>query len=539
MNIRTKLLAAVTAVNIIIISIYVIYASDIKRDAVYSRIDGILISSAYSVTPFLREWHEKTAKTPPTEAEYAELMETLSEPVKGTGVEYLYAVIEKDGKLFFTADAATPEEYASKDFSAYMSAYEDASPKVAEAIKTGKPQYDEFTDDWGTFRSVFLPLGSIGGYQTVICVDYSLAEIKSEVNSAILGALWRGGLLFLISTAALVLLLNPIIKNARSIISRLESMSSEGLDLRSKVDINSGDEFGKIANHFNNFIDTTRAALSDIMSQVEVITGSGRRLKTSVQEIYGGISSQGQEIEMLMQSLNEMNLSITQIAESAVETSQKSTDTLNITSDSRKSVDTTVAQIEQIAASVEQNKKFIENLQQSAEAIGSISSVINDIADQTNLLALNAAIEAARAGEHGRGFAVVADEVRKLAEKTQSSTKEIDSMIAALQGEMQGIVENFTETTRKSEKGKDIAVVIGASISRINEHTNVTSDMIGRIASAAEEQAATSEEITCKVGNINEIAHKNTDDLEEINSSAAELNSVVTELKKAVSVFRI
>jgi methyl-accepting chemotaxis protein len=539
MNIRTKLIGVVIAVNIIIIAIYVLYVASIKKEAVYQKIDSTLISAAYSLSQYLTEYHQKTAKHEPTEEEYKQLIFTLGKPASEIGVEYLYSVIEKDGKFFFTSDSGTPEEYAKGDYSPYMSGYEDPSPMISEAIKTGKVQFDEFTDEWGTFRSVFLPLGNIGGYPTVICVDYSLVTLKKEVNSAIFGALWRGGLLFVLSTGIFMLLLNPIIKNAQIIISRLERMSSDGLDLRAKVDIAASDEFGRIANHFNHFIDTTRAALSDIMSQVDVITKSGERLKTSVNDISGGITSQGNEVEMLMISLNELNQSIGQIAENAVETSHKSSDTLNITNESRKSVDVTVQQIENIAESVEQNKQFIENLRTSAEAIGSISNVINDIADQTNLLALNAAIEAARAGEHGRGFAVVADEVRKLAEKTQSSTKEIDNMIAALQREMQGIVENFSETTKKSEKGKEIAVVIGSSIGRITEHTTVTSDMITQIAAAAEQQSSSSSEITCKVSNINEISHKNTEDLGEINSSANELNNVVTELKRAVSVFKI
>ncbi|MGE4267776.1 MAG: methyl-accepting chemotaxis protein [Deferribacterales bacterium] len=539
MNIRTKLISVVIAVNIIIIAIYVFYAASIKKAAVYQKIDATLVSAAYSLSPYLKGYHERTAQKQPTDEEYKQLILTLGKPAHEIGVEYLYSVIEKDGRFFFTSDSGTPEEYAKGDYSHYMSGYEDPSPMLSEAVKTGKIQFDEYTDEWGTFRSAFLPLGNIGGYATVICVDYSLADLKTEVNSAVIGALWRGALLFVFSTCVFILLLNPIIKNAQTIIDRLEKMSSGGLDLRSKVDIASSDEFGRIANHFNLFIDTTRAALSDIMSQVDVITRSGEKMKMSVNDISGGISSQGSEVEQLMVSLNELNMSIGQIAENAVETSHKSADTLNITNESKKSVDITVEQIEEIAESVEQNKKFIENLRTSAEEIGSISGVINDIADQTNLLALNAAIEAARAGEHGRGFAVVADEVRKLAEKTQTSTKEIDGMIATLRGEMQGIVENFSETTKKSEKGKEIAVVIGSSIKTISEHITVASDMITRIAAAAEQQSSSSTDITSKVGNINEISHKNTEDLDEINSSADELNNVVTELKRAVSVFKI
>lgn len=454
MNIRTKLIGVVIAVNIIIIAIYVFYAASIKKDAVYQKIDATLVSAAYSLSPYLKEYHERIAKKQPTEEEYKQLIFILGKPANEMGVKYLYSVIEKDGRFFFTSDSGTPEEYAQGDYSRYMSGYEDPSPMISEAVRTGKIQFDEYTDEWGTFRSAFLPLGNIGGHATVICVDYSLEDLKTEVNSAIIGALWRGAILFVFSTCVFILLLNPIIKNAQAIIDRLEKMSSGGLDLRSKVDIASSDEFGRIANHFNLFIDTTRAALSDIMSQVDVITRSGEKMKMSVQDISGGISSQGNEVEQLMELLNELNMSIGQIAESAVETSHKSADTLNITNESKKSVDITVEQIEEIAESVEQNKKFIENLRTSAEAIGSISGVINDIADQTNLLALNAAIEAARAGEHGRGFAVVADEVRKLAEKTQTSTKEIDGMIASLRGEMQGIVENFPKQLKNQKKEK-------------------------------------------------------------------------------------
>jgi len=538
-SIRKKLISVVIIINLLIISIYVVYIAGIKKESVYQKIDSTLLAAAAASKPNLMNYHFSTAQKDPSPEQYKKLLLAQGEAASISGVEFIYSAIKKDGRFYFTSDSASEEDFKTGDISEYMSEYEDASPMMDEALSSSQPQYDEFTDEWGAHRSIFLPLGTIGGHQTLIGVDYPMTELKSEIRRAVAGALWRGALLFILSTSAFVVLLNPIISNAQKLISRLENMTKSGLDLTSRLEISSGDEFGRIADKFNLFVETTRSSLSDIMAQVDIISRSGYTLENSVNDISSGISTQALEVEDLRISIDEMNGSISQIAGNSVETSQKASETLNITKNSKSSVQVTIAQIGEIAQSIEQNLQFIERLRSSADAIGSISSVINDIADQTNLLALNAAIEAARAGEHGRGFAVVADEVRKLAEKTQNSTKEIYSTINSLQSEMQGIVENFHETTQKSEKGKEIADIIGVSIDTITEHTTTTADMITQIAAAAEQQSSSTSVISDKVNNINEISHKNSDDLNNISSSAIELNNVVNELKKAVSVFRI
>lgn len=539
MSIRTKLIGVVIAINLIIILIYVFYVAGLQKRNVYDKIDSTLMAAAAASKPNLAEYHIQIAKNAPSDDQYKKLLIAQMNASKMGGVEFIYSVIEKDGKFYFTSDSATEEEFNKGEISAYMSEYEDASPKMAEALESFAPQFDEYEDEWGQHRSIFLPIGTIGGYRTMIGVDYPMTELKAAVRNAVVGALLRGGVIFVISTGVFVLLLNPIIANAKKLIQNLDSMTSKGLDLRNKVEITSNDEFRHIAEKFNLFVDTTRASLADIMNQAEVISRSGHVLGESVADIAEGISRQIDDMEDLRISISEMNGSISQIAENSAETSHKASETLSITKNSKDSVRITVDQIGEISSSIEENLKFIEKLRSSADAIGSISGVINDIADQTNLLALNAAIEAARAGEHGRGFAVVADEVRKLAEKTQNSTKEIYSTINTLQGEMQDIVQNFHETTKKSEKGKEIADVIGSSIDTITGHTTTTADMITQIAAAAEQQSASTAIINDKVNSINDISHKNSDDLNAITRSASELNNVVTELQRAVSVFKI
>jgi methyl-accepting chemotaxis protein len=195
--------------------------------------------------------------------------------------------------------------------------------------------------------------------------------------------------------------------------------------------------------------------------------------------------------------------------------------------------------MKRIAGVVKKSSHTIQALGRSSKQIGEIVSVINEIADQTNLLALNAAIEAARAGEQGRGFAVVADEVRKLAERTTKATKEIASMIKSIQKDTEEAVYSMDEGTREVDNGIGLADKAGASLKEIMQVSQRVADMVTEIAAASEEQSRAGEEISNNVESINKLAEQTATRTQQVARSAEDLDRLTETLRQVVSQFKL
>jgi methyl-accepting chemotaxis protein len=202
-------------------------------------------------------------------------------------------------------------------------------------------------------------------------------------------------------------------------------------------------------------------------------------------------------------------------------------------------VERTVAVMGQIAAKVQATAKTVESLGERSDQIGAIIGTIEDIADQTNLLALNAAIEAARAGEHGRGFAVVADEVRALAERTTRATKEIGEMIKAIQKETKGAVTAMEQGVQQVESGTVEAAKSGDALRDILEQINAVTMQVNQIATAAEEQTATTSEISSNMMQITQVVQDTAGGAHQSATAAAQLSGNAVELQRLVSQFKL
>jgi methyl-accepting chemotaxis protein len=234
-----------------------------------------------------------------------------------------------------------------------------------------------------------------------------------------------------------------------------------------------------------------------------------------------------------------MSAMVQEVAKSANSAVQKARESGDAASKGGTVVKQTVAGMNRIAESVRELQNVINDLMQNSEKIGDVIGVIDDVADQTNLLALNAAIEAARAGEQGRGFAVVADEVRKLAERTTSSTKEIAAMIKSIQENTSRAFSSMEHSAKEVAEGMTSAAEAGTALEGILSGSQMVASMIDQIARAAEQQSAAAQEISSNIESIASISKQNTSGAQQTSSAAEELSSLTGELQQLVSKFRL
>lgn len=305
------------------------------------------------------------------------------------------------------------------------------------------------------------------------------------------------------------------------------------------INIRSEDELGMLARSLNKM----KKALSDMIGSIANTSGqvasSSEELSVTVQQITGRVNEQASRAAQVATSATEMSQSVTDIAKSAATIATSAKDTVRIAGEGSGVVSKTVEEVQEIASIVKESSKMLSNLGERSRQIGEIVTVINDIADQTNLLALNAAIEAARAGEQGRGFAVVADEVKKLAERTTNATKEISTMIVAVQGETGKTVAFMNESLKRVESGANLSAQAGEALHKIVDSVNGLQSMVDQIASATEQMSTVSGQISDYIEVIANISNETSTSTGEIARASEDLSRLSVDLKEMTHRFRL
>jgi len=377
-------------------------------------------------------------------------------------------------------------------------------------------------------------------------VDRKLAQAKNVVDNAsktantskilTLSAVIIGAV---IALAFGIIIARSITKPMLAIVARIKDIAEGEGDLTQRVEVHSKDELGELGKWFNTFV----GKVHDI---VAAVNGVSLEVANATEELSTNSAGMANSMDGSSAQVREMSSAIEQMSASIVEEARKSGDAARSADESRQVarsggevVEKTITGMRAIDEAVQASANSVTQLGKRGEQIGEVITVINDIADQTNLLALNAAIEAARAGEHGRGFAVVADEVRKLADRTTKATEEIAESIRAIQDETHLAVERMNTGTEQVNEGVTQATEAGQSLSQIVSSADELTMVIQSIAAAAEEQSAASEQISRNVESVSTATEEVSRGAGEASESVKRLAVKAEQLREMMSRFKM
>ncbi|OUM06691.1 methyl-accepting chemotaxis protein [Pseudomonas syringae] len=310
-------------------------------------------------------------------------------------------------------------------------------------------------------------------------------------------------------------------------------------NLTQPIQIDGTDEAGRLLLAMKTMQEKLRDTLQGISGSATQLASAAEELNAVTDESARGLVQQNNEIEQAATAVNEMTSAVEEVARNAVSTSQASRNAATSAGDGRDLVQETVGAIERMSGDVKGTAELIINLANESRDIGKVLDVIRGLADQTNLLALNAAIEAARAGEAGRGFAVVADEVRALAHRTQQSTSEIERMIGSIQSGTELAVTSMRSSTERAESTLSIAKGAGLALNTINVAVEEINERNMVIASAAEEQAQVAREVDRNLVNIRDLSAQSTTGANQTSAASTELSRLAVDLNSMVSRFAL
>ncbi|MBU2238504.1 MAG: methyl-accepting chemotaxis protein [Gammaproteobacteria bacterium] len=334
-----------------------------------------------------------------------------------------------------------------------------------------------------------------------------------------------------------MLIRHMIIKPMNEVMTAVEKISDG--DLTQILNTDRKDELGQLYNNIGVMSRTLNKLISEVITGVLNLSSTSEQLEAISKQGQTMMQSQKDETDQVATAINEMSSTVSEVARNAETAAEATTKTDNIVNQGNLKVSDTAKSIESLASDLTVTSKAMEQLKIRTDNVGNVLEVIKAVAEQTNLLALNAAIEAARAGEAGRGFAVVADEVRGLASRTQSSAKEIEDLIVELQNGAQESLDKMLKSRDLSTKNAEQAKEVLALFANISEQVGYVQDMNNQIATAAEEQSQVSDEINRSVENVRQLADRTTEGSIESVAAVSNLRALSHQLKSLTDRFKI
>ncbi|QQE12841.1 methyl-accepting chemotaxis protein [Planctomycetota bacterium] len=387
---------------------------------------------------------------------------------------------------------------------------------------------------------VFKPtsFGRAGQFSTV-AIGVPESVITAPAKAAVFRMVGISIACLAVATVLLFWVGNKISKPIIEVVNGMNDISQGDGDLTKRLQRQTNDEVGDLADAFNTFAQKVHDIIFEVTATTNEVAGAATQIAASSEQIAQGMEEQSAQVTEVSAAVEEMSASITEVATRGHEARDNAANSKDVALNGSEIVQQNVDAINMIANDTEQVGGQIGNLGSQAEKIGEIITVINDISDQTNLLALNAAIEAARAGEHGRGFAVVADEVRKLADRTTKATDDITELIDAIQDGTNQAIDRMETSKQNVDQGVSTATEAGHSLNEIMQNADSVAGLIQTIAAAAEQQSAAAEEISSNIQSISAVTSQSREGTIQAAEAANHLSSQAEALKQLVGQFKI
>ncbi|MDC5821596.1 methyl-accepting chemotaxis protein [Vibrio europaeus] len=387
----------------------------------------------------------------------------------------------------------------------------------------------------GYFERVNLASGMY--WTLMVFVDQESA--LTDVYSAMYESFATGGLLLLISCGAIFLILRYAYRPLLKLKSAVLDLSHGNGDLTQRLDVNGDDDLAQISAGFNKFVENLQQMMLHISHASENISVSVEQLGSTARSNESKLISHSKETEQVVTAITEMSESARNVAENVNQSNRITDEASKEAISSLKIVNNAVDTVSALVSEVDEMSNSIMRMNQDANKISNVLNVIGEISEQTNLLALNAAIEAARAGEQGRGFAVVADEVRALAARTQNSTMEISDMLSQLLSGTESVVTAMDATKNQCQETADKTSDVSQSLSMMSDSVKEIDDVSTQIAAATEEQSTVAEELSRNMLSIRDIVESLVDSGQETVQAAERLNDTNDDLKRQVANFKL
>ncbi|AXN30650.1 methyl-accepting chemotaxis protein [Vibrio coralliilyticus] len=379
----------------------------------------------------------------------------------------------------------------------------------------------------------------VPGTQWIFAIEMDRQTEEAAHTALLENLLLTATIITIIVIAVVSWLVSFLFRDLGRVSHALEEIASGEGDLTQRLEPRSDDEVGQLATNFNTFVGNMHAMVSKLSHVSASLSEQAKQTAEHAEERSARIRLQQDEINMVATAINEMAAATQEIAGNADNTAQNSTEAVTACVHGGKQVVQTQSSIQNLAQEVQVATDVIQELETHGNSISTILSTIQDIAEQTNLLALNAAIEAARAGEQGRGFAVVADEVRVLSQRTHASTQEIQQMIETLQSTTGKAVSIMGDSRQLADTSVTDADSAAVSLTQIQSAVEQISDMATQIASAAEEQASVTSEITRNTVGIRDVSNELADEAHDAAAQAAQLSELSHELEQEIGRFKL
>ncbi|MCQ9422185.1 methyl-accepting chemotaxis protein [Pseudomonas sp. LJDD11] len=434
-------------------------------------------------------------------------------------------IVSADGKILIHPDA-------NRVLKPLSEVYPDNTPKVAAGVSeiesADKAEIIAFTPVEG-------PTSSRWYVALVLERDAAYAMLGEFRSSAITAML----VVVLAVILILGLLIRVLMQPLHQMGSAMRDIAAGEGDLTKRLNITSQDEFGELARSFNQFVERIHTSIREVASTAAQLGDVVNQVVQASNSSIGSSDEQAHRTESVAAAINELGAAAQEIARNAAQTSQKSGDASQLAGDGRQVVQQSIGAMNELSAKISESCARIESLNGKTANIGQILEVITGISQQTNLLALNAAIEAARAGEAGRGFAVVADEVRNLAHRTQDSAQQVQGMIEELQTGARDAVTTMLASQRHSESSVDITNRAGERLGSVTQRIDEINEMNQSVAAATEQQTAVVESINMDISQINSLNQQGVDNLKLTLQACNSLEQQTRRLQQLVGSFRI